>query len=185
MPATLSKTATAQMLATADLKTNPFSLSVYGDPVAEIDDLLESVRTHGVLVPIVVVRQLSGWEVVSGHRRLACAQALGMESVPCEVRNFASPSAIHRAVLEYNRQRTKTFSQRMREADALEDLYSAEARARRQATLRQFQADSTDCRNSDDRAGRADELVARALGIGGKDLYRQARAVYALRAQGQ
>lgn len=180
MPATLSKTSTTCALATHDLTPNPFSISIYGDPAAEIDDLLESVRKNGVLVPLVVVRKSAGWQVVSGHRRLACALALGMESVPAEVRSFTSAAAISRAILEYNRQRTKTFSQRMREADALEDLYSTEARSRRQANLRQFQEDVTDCRNSDDRAGRTDETIGRELGIGGKDLYRQARAIWQL-----
>ena len=28
------------------------------------------------------------WQVVSGHRRLACALALGLTRVPCEVRTF-------------------------------------------------------------------------------------------------
>ena len=60
------------------LKPNPFSLSLYGDPSAEIDDLMPSVREHGVLVPLVVAApgpEPGTWEVVSGHRRLACAGA--------------------------------------------------------------------------------------------------------------
>jgi hypothetical protein len=36
------------------LEPNPFSLSLYGDPAAEIDDLLSSIREHGVLVALVV-----------------------------------------------------------------------------------------------------------------------------------
>jgi hypothetical protein len=89
---------------------------------------------------------------------------------------------LRQAVLEYNRHRTKTFSQRMREADALEQLYIAKANTRRQANLRQFQSDAADCRNSDDRVGRTDEAIARDLSIGGKDLYRQARAIWRLAA---
>ena len=33
------------------LRPNPFSISLYGDPSAEIDDLIASVREHGILVP--------------------------------------------------------------------------------------------------------------------------------------
>ena len=58
------------------------------------------------------------YELVSGHRRLACARALGLTEVPCEVRALGARTARRRAVLEYNRQRRKTFSQMMREADA-------------------------------------------------------------------
>jgi ParB family transcriptional regulator, chromosome partitioning protein len=167
-------------IATVDLKPNPFSLSVYGEPAAEVDDLLESVKVHGILVPLVVCadRSGSGWDVLSGHRRLACARLLGLVEVPCEVRDLRGRAARRLAVLEYNRQRRKTFSQLMREADALETLHATEARQRRWANLRQFREDAADRRDSDDRAGRTDTRIARALGLGGKDLYRQARAVW-------
>jgi hypothetical protein len=139
-----------------------------------------------VLVPLVVRPDGPGWEVVSGHRRLACARALGLAEVPCEVRDLRTRAARRLAVLEYNRHRRKTFSQLMREADALEALYAAEARKRRQSNLRQFRSagdgedegDPADRRNFDGRGGRTDDRVARALGLGGKDLYRQARAVW-------
>jgi hypothetical protein len=177
-------------IATAELRPNPFSISIYGDPDEEIGDLVDSIRAHGVLVPLVVSPEpgRSGWEVLSGHRRLASAQALGLTEVPCEVREVCSRAARRRAVLEYNRQRRKTFSQMMREADALEALLAAEALRRRRSNLRQFQggveAAPTDCRDSDGRAGRTDARVARALGLGGKDLYRQARAVWRVARDG-
>ena len=164
-----------------EILANPFSTGIYGDPSGEVDDLIESIRTEGILVPLVVVRQGAGWQVVSGHRRLACARVLGLREVPCEVRTFPSPAAQNRAVLEYNRQRRKTFSQLMREADALEELHAAQSRERRLANLRQFravEAGSSESRDSDDRTGRSDVAVARALGLGGKDVYRQARAVW-------
>ena len=162
------------------LRSNPFSLETYGDPAAEIDDLIDGIRQQGILVPLVVVRDEEGWEVLSGHRRLACALALGLPDAPCQVRDVPPGSPRRRAVLEYNRQRRKTFSQMMREADALESLLSADARRRQVAALRQNhdEEDSTVRRDSDGRAGRTDSAVARAVGLGGKDLYRQARAVW-------
>ena len=176
-------------LAVDRIRPNLFSFAIYGDPTAEIDDLVESIRKHGVLVPLVVVAEADTevYELISGHRRLACARALGLTEVPCEVRALGSRTARRRAVLEYNRQRRKTFSQMMREAGALEALLAAEARRSRLANLRQFRAPvagtagMNDCRNSDGRkelTGRTDTAVARAIGLGGKDLYRQARAVW-------
>ncbi len=164
------------LLPVASIEENPFSIEIYGKPSGECDDLLESIRREGVLVPLVVVRESETWLLISGHRRLACARALGLLEVPCEVRDLPSPSARQRAVLEYNRQRRKTFRQLMREADQLESLASAEAHRRRKANLRQFA--ETECRNSDTRAGRTDSSIGRTLGLGGKDLYRQARAVW-------
>lgn len=161
----------------AKLQPNPFSLAIYGRPETEIDDLVESIRSQGVLVPLVVSPTPTGWEVVSGHRRLACARHLELPEVPCEIREFPDQIARETAILEYNRQRRKTFSQLMREADALQDLLAPEARQRCQANLRQFH-EHTDRRNSDGRSGRTDTKVARLLGLGGKDLYRQARAIW-------
>ena len=176
---TLSAPASTQWIATSDLSPIPFSLSVYGDPAGEVADLLDSVREQGILVPIVVVADGEGWEIVSGHRRWACARRLGHEEVPAEIREIDSIADRRRAVLEYNRQRRKTFSQLMREADALESLIGGEAARRRNANLRQGLAEEmADRRNSDDRAGRTDEKIAKTLNIGGKDLYRQARSIW-------
>ena len=188
MTTTLAQPLQLHTLAAADLASNAFSIEIYGEPDGETDGLLESIRAHGVLVPLVVRPLGNGWEVVSGHRRLACARALGLSEVPCEVRELRSRAACRLAVLEYNRQRRKTFSQMMREADALEALYSAESRRRQRANLRQFRSDSpgesTERRDSDGRGGRTDDRIARALGLGGKDLYRQARAVWRVAQQG-
>jgi ParB-like chromosome segregation protein Spo0J len=161
------------------LSSNDFSLSIYGDPLVEIADLIESVRREGILVTLVVAPAGHGcWEVVSGHRRLASARTLALVDIPCEIRSFESVDARRRAVLDYNRQRRKNFSQLMREADALEILERPRAEARRSANLRQNRRDPPDRRNSDDRNGRTDEAIARAIGLGAKDLYRQARAVW-------
>ena len=170
-------------LPTASLRACRFSLEVYGDPefevAAEADGLLDSIRDRGILVPLVATPEGDGFEVLSGHRRLACARALGLGIVPCEVRRVPRGAIRRRAVLDYNRQRRKTFSQLMREADALESLLAPAARNRRSANLKGAgQEGDADRRNSDDRAGRTDEVIARSLNLGGKDLYRQARAVW-------
>ena len=59
-----------------------------------------SVTTE-FLLPLVVAAgpEAETWQVVSGHRRLACAMALGLTSVPCEVRTFPSDTSRHLAVL--------------------------------------------------------------------------------------
>jgi ParB family transcriptional regulator, chromosome partitioning protein len=167
-------------IATSDLDPNSFSISVYGQPGDEIEDLVESVRIHGVLVPLVVVPELGRWIVVSGHRRLACARRLELPDLPCEIRSIDNQDDLQLAVLEYNRQRRKSFTQLMREADVLESLVSRKAKLRREANLRRGleSADLADRRDSDDRKGRTDSTIARSIGLGGKDLYRQARAIW-------
>ena len=180
MTATIDRHAlAARPLPCWSLRPSPFSVAVYGDPSAEADGLLDSVRERGVLVPLVVARAgKGGWEILSGHRRHACAVALGMEAVPCQEVRMASPEDRRRAILDYNRQRRKTFSQTMREADALEAILAAEARRRQWDNLAQNQSAGAEGRKPDARRGRTDSAVASALGLGGKDLYRQARAVW-------
>jgi ParB-like chromosome segregation protein Spo0J len=175
---TLTDTPPTRLIALRDLTPSSFSHSIYGDPSEELGDLIESIRAYGVMVPLVVVREGMSWEVVSGHRRLACAQRLDLGEVPCEVRSFPSRAAKERATLEYNRQRRKMFSQLMREADALENLHAEAARRRRLDNLRQNARTDPESRNSDARSGRTDSSVAASLGLGGKDVYRQARAIW-------
>jgi hypothetical protein len=201
----------SQLIDPVRLHPNPLSISIYGDPSGEQEDLTESIRVQGILVPLVVTPQegQDRWEILSGHRRWACARALGLSHVPCEVRLTVSKIQRQQLVLEYNRHRHKTFSQLMKEADLLEELHATEARGRRLANLRQSPslkspptvADvEADRRNSDYRddwkvfgghaqtssntSGRTDVTIARALGIGGKDVYRQARTIWRMAGQG-
>ena len=92
MPAIANRSRTTETLALDPkrIRTNPFSLSIYGEPSSEIDDLLPSIREHGILVAIAIAPgpKPGTWEVLSGHRRLACAIALGLAEVPCEVRRI-------------------------------------------------------------------------------------------------
>jgi ParB family chromosome partitioning protein len=180
MTALATAPTTIARVATATISPNSFSISVYGEPDVEIGDLIESVRNHGVLVPLVVIPSGKSWEVISGHRRLACARKLGLVDLPCEIRLIEGEDDRRHAILEYNRQRRKSFSQSMREADALEDLVSRGARKRSRANLRRGIEipGPAECRNSDDRGGRTDSAIASAIGIGGKDLYRQARVLW-------
>ena len=157
-----------------NLAASPFSIEVYGEPATETDGLLDSIREQGVLVPLVVAPLETGWEILSGHRRWACARILDLDDLPCQIRDLPESDARRQAVLDYNRQRRKTFRQLMREADALETLLAASANNRRRANLR----NQTDRRNSDGRTGRTDATIATRIGIGGKDLYRQARAIW-------
>ena len=76
---------------------------------AELDDLTESIGTHGILNPL-LVRPLEGtegkYEIISGHRRYAAAQKLGMKKVPCTV-HFIDRDAATVMMVDSNCQRTE------------------------------------------------------------------------------
>lgn len=52
----------------------------------EMDALVESIRTNGILTPLTVRPLENGeYEVISGHRRLYAAQKAGLETVPAVI----------------------------------------------------------------------------------------------------
>lgn len=59
-----------------------------------MDELVESVRTHGILSPLLARPKGEGCELVSGHRRRLAAQKLGLPTVPVLVREMSDDEAV-------------------------------------------------------------------------------------------
>jgi ParB family chromosome partitioning protein len=53
--------------------------------------LLRSIREKGVLVPILVVRNGSGYEILDGRRRALAAQKAGLSEVPAMIVEGGGP----------------------------------------------------------------------------------------------
>lgn len=49
------------------------------------DDLLGSIKAHGIINPVTVVPIADGYKLIAGFRRCWAAAQLGMEKVPCHV----------------------------------------------------------------------------------------------------
>ena len=73
----------------------------------EMDKLMESIQSQGILTPL-VVRPMAdaamGYEVISGHRRLAACQKLEMKSIPVTIQQMDDDKAMI-AVVDANLQR--------------------------------------------------------------------------------
>ena len=59
-----------------------------------MDELVESIRVHGVLSPLLARPKGAGYELVSGHRRRLAAQKLGLPTVPVLVREMSDDEAV-------------------------------------------------------------------------------------------
>ena len=59
-----------------------------------MDELVESIRVHGVLSPLLARPKGEGYELVSGHRRRLAAQKLGLPTVPVLVREMTDDEAV-------------------------------------------------------------------------------------------
>ena len=60
----------------------------------EMERLKESIRVSGVLIPALARPTENGYELISGHRRLAACRALGLSTMPVIVRNLTDEEAV-------------------------------------------------------------------------------------------
>lgn len=67
---------------------------------AEIADLADSIRTHGILQPLVVRRAGEGFELIAGERRLRAAQAADWRQVPVQIREVDDRQMAELAIVE-------------------------------------------------------------------------------------
>lgn len=70
-----------------------------------LQELAASVRQHGILQPIVVIKRESGYEVLSGERRLRAAKLAGLTKIPVVVRDETNPQHLAELRLIENIQR--------------------------------------------------------------------------------
>ena len=75
------------------IRANPDQPRKYFEPEA-LRELAESIGRYGILQPLTVRRGEDGYELISGHRRLAACRALGMGTMPVIVRNLTDEEAI-------------------------------------------------------------------------------------------
>ena len=74
---------------------------------ADMEELVESIRTHGVLTPLMVrPDKADTFEVISGHRRLHACKKLGIEKVPTLICTLERSEAII-ALVDSNLHREK------------------------------------------------------------------------------
>ena len=133
----------------------------------KMQDLVESIRTNGILSPV-LVRPVGNdvYEMVSGHRRMHAAVILGMDRVPAIIREMTDDEAIVKMV-DANIQRKellpseKAFAYRMK----------MEAMKRQGA-----RTDLTSDQNGQKLAGRVSrDVLAKQLGESTQQVHRYIR----------
>lgn len=76
-------------------------------PIEDIvtEDLEESIKSKGVIVPLIVRKTKGKYEIVAGQRRYTAAVNLGLKKVPCDVRDLTDDQVLIYSLVE-NEQRT-------------------------------------------------------------------------------
>jgi ParB family chromosome partitioning protein len=57
------------------------------------DALVNSIREHGLLQPILIRPVIHGFEIVAGHRRFQACRSLRWRSMPCRIREISDKQA--------------------------------------------------------------------------------------------
>lgn len=71
----------------------------------KMDELVESIKTMGVLVPgIVRIRENGGYEIISGHRRKRACELAGLQTMPVIIMELTDDESIV-AMVDSNSQR--------------------------------------------------------------------------------
>lgn len=65
-----------------------------------LNDLAESIKTHGIVQPLLVRPKGKGYELIAGERRWRAAQKAGLHSVPCVIRDADDQMAAEIAMIE-------------------------------------------------------------------------------------
>src|SRR3989339_320328 len=82
-----------------DIKENPRQPRHHFSP-ADLEDLIASIKEHGILQPLVVTRAGAKYELIAGERRLRASRALGLKTVPAIVRDASEQEKLELALIE-------------------------------------------------------------------------------------
>lgn len=63
-------------------------------------DLVESIKEHGILEPLVVAKTPAGYQIIAGERRWRAAKIVGMKNVPVIVRETDTRGMLELALVE-------------------------------------------------------------------------------------
>lgn len=88
-----------QLLSVAELEPNPNQPREIFDEAA-LEELARSIRVHGILQPVAVVRREEKWRIVAGERRWRAAQLAGMATIPAVVLELSDQEVLECALVE-------------------------------------------------------------------------------------
>ena len=67
-----------------------------------LDDMVESMREHGILIPVIVQKVADGYEMLSGHNRWNAAKIAGITDVPAIIKENLTEREAYVYVIETN-----------------------------------------------------------------------------------
>jgi len=108
------------------LRIHPVNKQIYVSDEKRKAELLESIKEHGILEPLIVTPDNNEYSILSGARRFACTKELGYTEVPCIVSIVKNPTL---AIIEHNKYRQKSPIEIYNEYQLLRKILGDRARA--------------------------------------------------------
>ncbi len=87
-----------------ELEANPLQPRGIITPESLVD-LVDSIREHGILEPLVVAKTPAGYQIIAGERRWRASKLSGLKSVPVIIKETSPQGMLEMAIVE-NVQRT-------------------------------------------------------------------------------
>jgi len=161
------------------LQSHELNQKIYGDEEIS-QNFLDSIDEFGILVPLKVKPDNT---IISGHRRWKGAKKLGLDKIPVETITFSSELAEREAILTYNKQRDKTYSQKMKEAEEWKDIEKGKAEERQDQTKKLERNEKGQLEPSkenfpEQEEGQSRDKIAEKVKIGSGRTYDKAKKVW-------
>ena len=65
-----------------------------------LNELVESIRIHGILEPLVVAKTPAGYQIIAGERRWKAAKTVGLKAVPVIIKETTPRGMLEMALVE-------------------------------------------------------------------------------------
>ena len=88
-----------QHIKISSIKVNPYQPRKTFDE-EKLQDLADSITTHGILQPIVLRKTINGYYIVVGERRFRASKLAGLEEVPAIVKSLSDSDMMELAIIE-------------------------------------------------------------------------------------
>lgn len=81
------------------LQANPFQPREKIRP-EELEDLVKSIKIHGILEPLVIAHTPAGYQIIAGERRWRASKVAGLTEVPAIIKETTPKGMLEMAIIE-------------------------------------------------------------------------------------
>lgn len=145
-----------------------------------LNDMVESIKTYGIMTPVIVRKMKKDYEILAGHNRTNAARLAGLSKVPCIVKDKLTDEEAYVYVIETNlMQRSFGDLATSEKAVVLKERYdNIKSQGKRNDIIRELKLISGEPVEDVDDNSSNRESVANEYGLSGPSMARLLRVNY-------